>query len=129
MKTSEPKTLKPFLKIRPVKWGLVHKPASEGVPQSYVYDYMLKDHLGNVRMVLSDEVEQNAYPAATLETANLSSEKNYYTIPDGMRVNRNSVGSYPTNDNYSSLNDWGQQFSGSGVKVGSGIVLKVMAGD
>ena len=32
-----------------------------------VYDYMLKDHLGNVRMVLTEEQQINRYPAATLE--------------------------------------------------------------
>ena len=32
-----------------------------------VYDYMLKDHLGNVRMVLTVEEQIIRYPAATLE--------------------------------------------------------------
>ncbi|WP_206513799.1 DUF6443 domain-containing protein [Pseudoflavitalea rhizosphaerae] len=31
------------------------------------YDYMLKDHLGNVRVVLTQEQSTNFYPAATLE--------------------------------------------------------------
>ncbi len=54
------------------------------------YDYFIKDHLGNVRMVLTDEQEQSAYSAATLETATLSAEQNYYNIPvDGfVRVNK-----------------------------------------
>ncbi len=31
------------------------------------YDYFLKDHLGNVRMVITEERKQDVYPAATLE--------------------------------------------------------------
>lgn len=34
---------------------------------TFQYDYMLKDHLGNVRMVLTQEKRINFYPAATLE--------------------------------------------------------------
>jgi len=33
----------------------------------YEYDYFIKDHLGNVRMVLTEEQKQDNYPAATLE--------------------------------------------------------------
>lgn len=41
---------------------------TQGSETSYLYDYFIKDHLGNVRMVLTDEVEQNVYPMASLET-------------------------------------------------------------
>ncbi|MBX3241944.1 MAG: hypothetical protein KIT80_13230 [Chitinophagaceae bacterium] len=58
------------------------------VPTGFAYDYFLRDHLGNIRMVLTEEQKQDIYPAATLE-GNLTTggspnaafiEKDYYTI-------------------------------------------------
>jgi RHS repeat-associated protein len=97
---------------------------------SYVYDYFVKDHLGNTRMVLTEEQQTDAYPVASLEAATLSSEKLYYTIPDdaGTRVNKNTVAGYPS-DTYTSPNDYIHKLNGNGTKVGSSMVLKVMSGD
>ncbi|WP_207632583.1 DUF6443 domain-containing protein [Foetidibacter luteolus] len=98
---------------------------------SFVYDFMLKDHLGNVRMVLTEEQQTDAYPAATLETATLNSEKAYYSIPDaaGVRVDKTGVPGYPQNDGYSDPNNFIHKLKGDATKVGSSMVLKVMAGD
>jgi RHS repeat-associated protein len=99
-------------------------------PASFAYDYMLKDHLGNVRVVITEEQKVDPYPAATLETASLATEKTFYNIPDdaATRVNKSTVPAYPT-DNTTSPNDFIHKLSGSGTKVGSSITLKVMAGD
>lgn len=109
-----------------------YKAATTTSAEAYVYDYMIKDHLGNVRMVLTEEQQTDAYPVASLESAKLTNEKLYYNIPDGssVRVNKNTVAGYPANDTtYTNPNDFIQQLSGNGTKIGSSIVLKVMAGD
>jgi RHS repeat-associated protein len=95
---------------------------------SLAYDYFIKDHLGNVRMVLTEQQQTNAYPVASLETTPLSNEKLYYAGLDTGRVNKSSVSGYP-GDTYTTPNDWIQKLNGNGAKMGASIVLKVMAGD
>ena len=96
----------------------------------YVFDYFLKDHLGNIRMVLTDEHQTDAYPPASLETANLNTEKLIYDIPDNssVRVPKNTVTGYPS-DTYTNPNDYIQRLNGNGTKIGTSKVLKVMSGD
>lgn len=59
---------------------------STALPASFVFDYFIRDNLNNTRMVLTDEQQQDIYPAATLEgpITNSSSmsyvENQYYTI-------------------------------------------------
>jgi hypothetical protein len=97
-------------------------------PAAFHYDYMLKDHLGNVRMLLTTQKDTSFYPAATLETANLTSERQYYAGVDTGRVNKSTVSGYPS-DTHSSPNDFTQKLNGNGPKIGTNMVLKVMAGD
>jgi len=68
---------------------------------SFAYDYFLKDHLGNVRMVLTDEVSTNYYPAATLEgTYDASSnsmvnyEKQFYKIDNTKITPESAIASW-----------------------------------
>ncbi len=53
-----------------------------------------------------------------------------YNIPDAtsVRVNKSTVSGYP-NDTYTNPNDFIHKLNGNGTKVGTSIVLKVMAGD
>ena len=95
---------------------------------SLQYDYFIKDHLGNIRMVLTEEQQTDAYPVASLETTPLSNERIYYSGVDSGRVNKNTVPGYPS-DTYTNPNDYIQKLNGNGNKMGTGIVLKVMAGD
>lgn len=93
-----------------------------------VYDYMLKDHLGNVRMLLTTQRDTSFYPVASLETASLATERTYYGGVDTGRVNKSTVSGYPS-DTYTNPNDFIQKLNGGGSKIGTNMVLKVMAGD
>ena len=95
---------------------------------AFVYDYFITDHLGNVRMTLTDETKTDAYPVASLETASLATESTFYGGLNDGRVNKNTVTGYP-NDTYTIPNDFIQKLRGDGVKMGANMVLKVMAGD
>lgn len=93
------------------------------------YDYFVKDHLGNVRMVLTEERQTNTYDPASLETATIANERLFYCRVDSGRVDRTTVSGYPTNDTYTNPNTYIQKLSGNAVKIGTSSVLKVMAGD
>ena len=119
--------------------------------QAFGFDYFIRDHLGNIRMTLTDEEQQDVYPAATLETsAAIGSEQVYYNIVNDANhiistaslswyasasgsnyPNGNGVPNPPdptvnpggTSTNLYKLN------GATGDRFGMGIALKVMAGD
>jgi RHS repeat-associated protein len=119
------------------------KPAAGSEQASFVYDYFIKDHLGNVRVVLTEEQDQDAYPAATLENSAISVEDDYYTIDaskvvdksvvTGLTDYQNNNGNPPYNNNPSSNTTANSeklyQLNATANKTGLGITLKVMAGD
>ncbi len=93
----------------------------------FAYDYMIKDHLGNVRMVLTEEPKTNAYPAATLEPSTITTESTFYGNLTNMQYTKPSWFNDPL---YSASTKVAQVRNTSTTqKVGPNIVLKVMAGD
>ncbi|WP_185937352.1 DUF6443 domain-containing protein [Chitinophaga polysaccharea] len=107
-----------------------------------VFDYFLKDHLGNVRMVLTEEVKRINYPIAGMENVtdknNLSDPNNYipyysnadYTVTPSVRELKSNTSNPPANGTTNPNNYWTKLSSVTGDrKVGPGILLKVMAGD
>jgi len=109
----------------------------------FEYDYMVKDHLGNVRMVLTEEQHSQLYPIASLEDAKLSTEEGYYLIdqskivavsgltqPPPSYVNDNGLGNNPADPVFEAANSEKMyRLKGDENKTGLGITLKVMAGD
>jgi RHS repeat-associated protein len=97
-------------------------------PARFFYDYFLKDHLGNVRMVLTEQAEKRCYISATVEDATWASESALYDIVDSRRElksNTEGTSGYPS---------FGNKFyrtngAVTSEKTGLGIVLKVMKGD
>ncbi len=130
-----------ILQFVPQEEGRIRfKPASGNIAAAFAYDYMLKDHLGNVRVVLTEEVQQDKYPVASLETAKLATEKKYYDIVDANIVdnpvsmptynNDNGIGNNPTDATFSAATSIKMyQLNSTTAKTGLGITLKVMAGD
>jgi RHS repeat-associated protein len=109
-----------------IRWAL-HKYINGTSGYGFEYDFFLKDHLGNTRMVLSQEKDTAKY-MATMEAAYRSTENAlFYNIPQSSYP-RSSVAGYPT-DNTTVPNDSLVRLNGSGQKVGPSIVLKVMSGD
>jgi RHS repeat-associated protein len=93
---------------------------------SYVFDYFLKDHLGNVRMVLTTKSDTSQY-AATMETAATATENVLFTNIDNTRSAKPT--GYPT-DGTTNPNDYVARLNATnGQKIGPSIVLRVIAGD
>lgn len=87
-------------------------------------DYFIKDYLGNVRMVLTEQKDTSVYPMATFEDANSSNEQTYYDNANIGRTTRPG-GFYNNTDNGSKV----QQLDQATNKIGVGRLLKVMAKD
>jgi RHS repeat-associated protein len=93
----------------------------------FVYDYMLKDHLGNVRVVLTEEQKTDMYPAATMEVATINTEQTFYSNLTNTQLNRPSFFSDPV---YTTNAKVARIKNATGIqKVGPNMILKVMAGD
>jgi hypothetical protein len=92
----------------------------------FVFDYFIKDHLGNTRVVLTDEEQTDAYPVASMETAQAGTEKLYYMNLDETRTDKPA--GYPE-DSYTNPNDKVARLNGNGQKIGPAMILKVMSGD
>jgi len=92
-----------------------------------VYDYFLKDHLGNVRMVLTEQSDFSMY-SATMEADAAQKEAALFSNIDNARSIK-PVG-YP-DDATTEKNEFVARLNAKqgGQKIGPSLVLKVMAGD
>ena len=127
-------------RVRVKETTVENQPAKE-----YVFDYFLKDHLGNVRMVLTEETQTDVYPVASLENSGaINLEGLYYNIKPSNIVNKpasmpdyqNKTDGVPDNNpaiqsivNNNSAKVYQLTGENPNTKMGLGITLKVMAGD
>ena len=103
--------------------------ASPGKTDTLWYDYYEKDHLGDTRIVLTEQAQKSVY-TATMELNNAATEQllfdsiatTRFGVPTGFEP---STGADTSNHYVSKLNG----SSGVNQKIGPSIVLKVMAGD
>jgi RHS repeat-associated protein len=93
-----------------------------------VYDYFLKDHLGNVRMMLTEQRDTSQYFASMEAAYRAKENKLFYNIPLANYSKVMVPGGYPV-DGTTNPNDSLSRLNGSGNKVGPALVLKVMSGD
>ena len=95
------------------------------------YDYFIKDHLGNVRMVLTDEVKSDAYTTLSFEDAQITNQNAQWENASGASINVSgvrtgrpgSMGTSGTNGSYVRM------IKRSTGAIGATKLLKVMAGD
>ncbi len=87
----------------------------------------MKDHLGNIRSVVTEEQRTDAYPMATMEISNAASDTLYYANVAETRAAKPS--GMPVDNAYTNPNAYVAKVKGDGNKIGPSIMLKVMAGD
>lgn len=130
---------------------------SNNIP-GFVFDYFITDHLGNVRMVLTEERNQLFYPVATLETSTdaaapakvLDEEKRFYSINDVQIIENERLPGpgIPAAEEYANNNApvangnpyanalaekskkmYKLNGTSDATRTGLGVTLKVMSGD
>jgi RHS repeat-associated protein len=119
-----------------------HSELNNAVTREFHFDYFIKDHLGNTRMVLTEERQQDIYPVASLEGSTaIGLEKKYYNIDESNVLDKSAaldIPNYPNKNiipgNNATINEESNsnklyRLNGNGTKTGLGITLKVMAGD
>src|SRR5699024_5771963 len=94
-------TAQDTLQFFPTENGRIrYLPPSGGTQGRYVYDYFITDHLGNTRMVLSEQTDFTHY-LATMESGKSAKENALFYNINGTRVPKPL--SYPQ-DNITSPN-------------------------
>ncbi|WP_343745234.1 DUF6443 domain-containing protein [Chitinophaga sp.] len=107
--------------------GRIRPVYQAGQPLDFAFDYFVKDHLGNTRLVLTDRSNAALY-TATMETPSAAKENLLFSNIDNTRSNK-PVG-YPEDESAGKNESVAKlTATGTGKKIGPSLVLRVMAGD
>ncbi|MET3878746.1 DUF6443 domain-containing protein [Chitinophaga sp. OAE865] len=107
--------------------GRIRASFKTGQPVAYNYDYFIKDHLGNTRLVLTDQTDLSMY-TATMETTSAPTESALFSNIDNTRAPK-PIG-YPSNQDTAQNQSVSKLTAlNEGKKIGPSLVLRVMAGD
>ncbi|GAA4314351.1 RHS repeat-associated core domain-containing protein [Compostibacter hankyongensis] len=116
------------LQFFPTEEGRVrYEPAHGSTASTYYYDYFIKDHLGNTRVVLTDQTDFSQY-MATMEPQNTAQENALFYNIDQTRTTKPQ--GYPE-DETTTPNTAVARLNAREPdrRIGPSIILKVMAGD
>ena len=109
------------------RWAF-HKYLNGDSAYAWEYDFYEKDHLGNTRILLTQEKDTAQY-MATMEAANRVTENALFYGIDSSSYARADVPGYPDDLTVTNPNDSVARVNGNGPKTGPAIILKVMGGD
>lgn len=109
------------------RWAF-HKYLNGDSAFGWEYDFVERDHLGDTRVLLSQEKDTAQY-VATMEAAFRGTEDALFYGIDESSYSWKDVPGHPTPGTMTSPNDSVAKLNGNGPKVGPSIILKVMAGD
>lgn len=115
------------LKFASHEEGRIRTVFKTGQPVNWTYDYFVKDHIGNTRLVLTEQTDRTMY-TATMETPVAATEGALFSNLDNTRAAK-PVG-YPAEENGSTNQSVAKlTATNGGKKIGPSLVLRVMAGD
>jgi RHS repeat-associated protein len=112
-----------------IRWAF-HKNVTGGAQfYQYQYDFFERDHLGNTRVVLTQQKDTTKYLASG-EAAFRNTESQLFSNLNSS-VARTSASGYPNDVSITNPNDTVFRLNGNagGHKMGPGLLLKVMSGD
>jgi RHS repeat-associated protein len=92
----------------------------------FVYDYFIKDHVGNIRSVLTEQKESTCFIAASSEPFQLDEQKKRFNMIDSRRIDIVSTGASHTSFQ---TKLYRTHAGNPGEKTGLEFIMKVMKGD
>jgi hypothetical protein len=108
--------------------GRIHTVFKTGEPQAWYYDYFEKDHLGNIRIVLTEQTDFSMYLASMEQESSANENALFSNIESSRSV---KPADYPEDNSASKTNSSVAKLNAANPdkKIGPSLVIKVMAGD